>query len=107
MPRGFASQSAQQKMKTDPAFRRTVLSSLHRFGRRVRLFVLIEGLAIVVATLGAMAALQFALDYFLTLDRVPRGVLLAGVAAAGLHQLWHRLLRPLAARLDLDRLAAT
>src|SRR5207237_1027203 len=51
--------------------------------------------------------LQFALDFLLTLDLAPRAALLVVASAAVLHQLWHRVLRPLGTRIDLDRLAAT
>src|SRR3954463_9294382 len=96
----LAQESEATVSTPDAAFERTILSALQRFGRRVRLFVFIEGLALTLATAVALLLLQFAIDFLLTLDRAPRAGMLIVVAAIVAHQLWWRLLRPLGTRID-------
>lgn len=88
-------------------FTQSVLLPLRRLGRRVRLYLFVEGLAATALAVVTLAAAQFCVDFLLTLDRLPRAVILLGVLAAVAVRLWRRLLAPQRLRVSPERLAAT
>jgi hypothetical protein len=75
--------------------------------RRIRLYALVEGLAIVAVVAGACFAVQFALDRTLRLRVDLRAALLASVVAVLLVAAWRKLLGPLRARVQVDDVASS
>lgn len=77
-----------------PPLDATVAARLRALTRRLRLFVLVEGVAILVATVVAACLVQLALDYSLRLQLSMRAALLALLLATAGYILWRYVLRP-------------
>lgn len=87
-------------------FEHRVITPLERFGRRIRRYVLVEGLCQCVSVLVGFALVQFALDRLLILGAGPRLVLLGGLVSLIGHQVYRRLIRPAGARVGAENVAA-
>jgi len=86
-------------------FDRTVRSRLAQLARRARLYVLTDGLAVVIAVMLGFVLVQLCLDRLLRLDRDMRAVLLAvGVALTG-YTVWRFLLEPMRRRVSVESAA--
>jgi len=77
-----------------------LVAPLKRLGRRLRQFAVTEGVSRVAVLCVALAAIQLALDRLLVLGIGPRAVLLLAICALVGRELWRRVLRPLALRVD-------
>ena len=85
-----------------PALDRVIEGKLRRIIRRMRSYVLVEGVALVAGFLFLAAHLQLALDYFRRLDWSMRAALSAAILACGCVLTWRRIITPLRVRLTLS-----
>jgi len=101
--------SAAQREATAPSelmqFRCRVLAPLARLRRRVRAYLLLEGLAAVLVVAWIAAGVQFSVDRSLRLETDKRAVMLAAAAGAVLAVVWRRLIAPQTVRLSDAELA--
>lgn len=94
-------------MDAPRAFETDVLSGLQSLAALLRRRIVLRGVAACVGALTAAAALVFACDFLLSLERPPRAVLLMLLAGLAARQTWRWLIRPLRIALTPERLAAT
>lgn len=87
-------------------FQDQVIAPLDRIGRSLKRLVLTEGLCRCATFLVSIAAAQFFADRTLILGSGPRAALLIILLATIAIQAWHRLVRPLAARVDINDIAS-
>lgn len=101
--------SAVQREAAAPSelmqFRRCVLAPLARLRRRLRAYLLLEGLAAVLVVAWIAAGVQFAVDRSLRLETDMRAVMLAAAAGAVFAVVWRRLIAPQTVRLPDAELA--
>jgi len=85
-----------------PTLDRVIEGKLRRIVRRMRSYVLVEGVALVAGFLFLAAHLQLGLDYFRRLDWSMRAALSAAILVCGCLLTWRRIITPLRVRLDLS-----
>jgi hypothetical protein len=90
---------------TRQRFDANVLARLRVLGRRMRVYVALDGLAIIAIALLAGIAITCAVDRSLWLTRQMRAVQLVSLLTLGAGITWWRLLRPLRVPVRLDDLA--
>lgn len=92
--------------ETRSQFERSVLSRLDALGRRLRLYLLMDGLAVVSVVIAAAVFVTLLMDYTFWLGRDMRAVQLLSVLAALGAVVWRFVGQPLQIPLDADGLAA-
>jgi hypothetical protein len=86
-------------------FETTVLRRLAALGRRLRLYVLLDGLAVLSAVALLAVVTTLAVDYTARLDRDMRAVQLVSLLVVLLGIAWWRIVRPLRVVLSVEHLA--
>ncbi len=86
-------------------FARCVLGPLARLRRRLRTYLIVDGLAVVFMVLMIAAGVQFAIDRVFRLPTDMRALVLACAIGAVGAAAWRRLIAPLAVRLPAAELA--
>ncbi|HOM49803.1 MAG TPA: hypothetical protein PLV57_01535 [Phycisphaerae bacterium] len=86
-------------------FETTILRRLASLGRRVRLYLLLDGLAVLIAVGVAFMLITLGVDYFARLDWDMRVAQLASIAVVLVAVGWRFLIRPLLVPVRRDQLA--
>ena len=86
-------------------FEQVVVRRLNALGRRLRWYVLLDGMAVLSAALLLVVLITLAVDYVARLDRGMRATQLASLVLVLLGLAWHWLVRPLRVRASREQLS--